>query len=129
MAIIAIANPTVIVNNIHIAVTPNSVSYTEGFGEQTMRTRTGGGGAIETVYTENVESNFSTIKFAIHSDVPYLELARGWKVLRNLNVIELIDNELDFNRVFRFCALVTNYDVALGQDSTIELEWHGEPTI
>jgi len=129
MAIIALANPTVIVNNIHITVTPNSVSYTEGFGAQTIRIRSGGGGAIESVYTENVESNFSKIKFTIYSDVPYLELARGWKVLKNANVIELLDNQLNFNRIFRFCALITDYDVALGHDSTIELEFHGEPTI
>ena len=129
MAIIALANPTVIVNNIHIAVVPNSVSYTEGFGAQTMRIRSGGGGAIETVYTENVETNYSKIKFGIHSDVPYLELARGWKVLKNANVIELLDNQLEFNRIFRFCALITDYDIALGQDSTIELEFHGTPAI
>lgn len=129
MAIIALANPTVIVNNIHIAVVPNSVVYTEGFGAQNVRIRSGGGGAIETVYTENVESNFSMIKFTIHPDVPYIELLRGWKVLKNLNVIELLDNQLNFNRVFRFCALINNYEVALGQDTTVEAEWHGEPTI
>lgn len=123
MSVIALANPTIVINNLHIGVVPNETTYTEGFGEQKMRVRSGGAGAIESVYTNDVETNLSMVKFQIYSDTPYLELARGWKALLNANIISITDD--DFSRHLIDAAVTNNYEVGLGASSTVELEWHG----
>ena len=123
MSVIALANPTIIVNNLHIAVVPNETVYTEGFGEQKMRVRTGGGGNIESVYSNDVETNLSMLKFHIYSTIDYLELARGWKALLNANLISITDD--NFSRHLIDAALTNNYEVGLGASTTVELEWHG----
>lgn len=127
MAVIQLVNPIIIVNNVHISIVPNTFSYTEGYGEQTMKTRSGGGGAVETVYANNVETNISMLKWSVFPTNDIVNLLRSWKALGNVNLIAISDTE--FNRDFAFCALTNDYEVKIGADATVELEWHGEPAI
>lgn len=127
MGVIALTNPTLLINDVNIGIVPNNLSYTEGFGEQNMRVRSGGGGSIETVFSSNVETNLSTIKFQIYPTSDILNSPRAWKALRNDNVISISD--VDFNRTFVFCALINDYEIPFGSDTVVELEWNGAPAI
>jgi len=127
MGIVALANPTVIVNNSPVSVVPNSVSYTEGFGEQAVRTQSAGGGSVQTVLSNNVETNMSMVKFSIFNTAENIELVRTFKVNSNDNVISITGEGL--TRSFNNVALTNDYEVNLGADTTIDLEFTGDPSV
>lgn len=127
MAVIGLSNLTLFVNNINIFYKPNSLTYKEGLGEQKVRTHTGGGGKTETVFTVDAESKFSTVKFALFPESRSQELIRIWHGLGNANVITISGE--GFTRTFAYMALVTDPEIALGADTSYELEFHGEPAI
>ena len=127
-----ISAPSVIVNNEPISVVPNSVAYTEGKGEQTVRAASTGGGAVEQVYSENVETNFSMVKFEIYNDAFSIKKAREWKTNGNLNVVQIAGTAKDgtsVERTFQNAGLLADYEVALGSETTIELEFKSDAAV
>lgn len=129
---IVISAPSIIVNNEPVAIVPNSFEYDEGLGEQMVRAASTGGGAVEQVYSEDVESNFSEFKFEIYPDARSIELARKWKSNRNQNVVQIAGKAPDgtsLTRTFQNAAILANYKVALGSDKTIELGWKSDAAV
>ena len=122
-------NPTIMVNNNPIPLKSNSVSYSEGLGEQTLRVESTGGGNITQVYADNIEMKKSKIKFSMLPTITNIESVRQWKILANSNAITLsgIDNitKQTLTRTFASCALISNYDVNLTSDGDIEIEFEG----
>jgi LEA14-like dessication related protein len=129
MANRAISTPSVIINNIPVSIIPNSLKYTEGLGEQTMRTQSAGGGSVDVVYSVNAESLMSTLSFEIINTAENIQLARGWKSNANDNAISLVDNATGFSRNFANMALTSNYEVNLGADTTIAIEFMGNSAV
>ncbi len=129
---VAIANPQVTINNIAVSVVPNSVSYTEGFGEQTIRAASTGGSSVEQVFSQNIESNFSKVMFGIFPTPENIASARVWKTNLNANVITITGDvtsngvTTSFQRTFTNAAILNDYDVPLGSDTTIELEFQSD---
>lgn len=121
---IVLANPLVEINNETIPVVPNSVRYTEGFGEQTMRTQSVGNGNVKNVYAQNVETRMSTFSCTMESTPQNIALIRTWKSNGNGNVIVVTSTGSNFSRTFLEAALTNNYEVGLGSDKNIELEFH-----
>jgi hypothetical protein len=124
---IAVSNPAVVINNLAVPVVPNSVSYTEGFGEQNMSVQSAGGGNIDTVFSDNVETHISKVMFTMKNTAENIALIRGWKVNKNANAITVTGDDL--NRSFSGMALVSDYEVKLGADTVIELEFQGNPAV
>lgn len=128
----ALANPTVVVNNVTIAVVPNSVKYTEGLGEQNMRAASSGGGSVEQVFSRNIENNFSMVSFSVFNSPANIATARVWKTNENQNVISISGTVTDngvsstFSRSFTNAAILNNYEVNLGADTEIELEFQSD---
>lgn len=127
MSLLSISTPTVIINNISYGIVPNSFSFTEGFGEQTVRAQSAGGGSVAQVYSDNAEMKFSTVKFSMFNINLNIERIREWKANRNENVIEVIDSTSNFARTFKAAALTSDYEVSLSADGTIDLEWKSAP--
>lgn len=123
----AISTPSVTVNNIAIAIVPNSVTYTEGLGEQTTRTQSAGGGSVQVVYSQNAESKLSMIRFELINTAENIALIRQWKANTNNNAISITDT--GFTRTFTNASINSNYEVNLGSDTTIALEWMSNPAI
>ena len=119
---VALANPSVIVNNEPWLVVPNSVVYDEGLGEQTMRAASSGGGQTEQVYSENVEENFGGVKFQIFPDPEWIDKLRAVKANRNENVVTVTGDVVDrgttksLRRTFTNAAIFTNYNPFLNID-------------
>ncbi len=124
----ALANPTLVVNNIAIPVAPNSVSYKEGTGEQTMRAQSAGGGSVQSVFSKNVETNLSFLKFSLFNTPENIALARGWKILENANAASLTGDG-GFSKTFNNMAVTNDYEVNLGADTTIDIELMGDPAV
>ena len=127
VAPIALANPTVLINNLAVAVVPNSVSYTEGKGEQTMRVQSAGGGSVQTVLSNNVETNLSTVKLSVFPTSDIIDQMLVWKNNLNQNVISITGAGL--TRSFTNAALITDYEVALGSDTQIDLEFKSDAAV
>lgn len=129
---IALADPSLIMNNEPVAIVPNSLTFTEGKGEQTMRAASTGGGGIESVYSNNVETNLSMLKFSVYNDPETIEILRGWKNNSNQNVGVVTGKTSDgktLRRTFNRAGLITDYEVALGADTTIEVEFKSSPAV
>ena len=118
---ILVSNAVITVNNINIAYVPNSVSYTEGFGEQDVKVQTAGGGATEQIFVENVEMRFSMVKISMYQTPENISAIRGWKSNRNENVITITSDT--FSRSFAQATLTSDYEVNLGSDTQIDLEF------
>tara|TARA_R110002153_G_scaffold78418_1_gene200797 strand:+ start:4493 stop:4882 length:390 start_codon:yes stop_codon:yes gene_type:complete len=126
-----LSNIAVSVNNDPIAIVPNSVSYTEGFGEQTMRAASVGGASVEQVFSQDLESTFSMVKFEIYPDIDVVKLLRGWKTNGNANTVTLtgsVDGKT-FRRTFKKAAILNDYEVALGSDTTVEIEFKSDAAV
>lgn len=120
---IILLNPQVIINNVPVGVIPNSISYTEGLGEQIVRVFSAGGNNFQTAFGNNVESNMSTLKFSLIPTSDNVAIARVWKIRGNDNSITISDD--NFTRTFRQAALLNNYEVNTSQDGNIDLEFTG----
>lgn len=129
---IALANPSTVVNNEPVPIVPNSLTFTEGKGEQTMRAASIGGAETEQVFSENVETNFSMVKFSVFNDPVSINLVRSWKANKNLNVVSVTGKTSDGEkliRTFNKAAILNDYEVALGSDTTIEIEFKSNPAV
>jgi len=121
----AVVNPTIVINNIAISVRPNSVKFTDGKGEQSMRVQSSGGGNTETVLSKNVESNMSKLMFEMINTATNIELARGWKNNGNTNAATLTGEGL--SRSFNNMSILNDYEVDLASDGVIAIEMTGDP--
>ena len=126
-----LADLLVTVNNDPVAIIPNSLDYTEGLGEQKTRAASAGGGQTEQIYSNDIESNFSTIQFAIPATIENIKRARAWKANRNNNVIQLVGSNADgsFTRTFTQAAILNDYTVALGSETDIPVEFKSNPAV
>lgn len=125
-----ISDPSVVVNNEPIGIAPGTVKYTEGLGEQKMRAQSTGNGNVDQVFSQDVTTNFSTLKFSMYNDIDSIENARKWKVALNANVITVTGRDPQgktITRTFRKAALAGDYEIEFGSDSTFELEFQSLP--
>lgn len=128
MATIAISLPTVVVNNVTVAILPNTFKYTSGFGAQKMRTQSSGGGSVDVVYSDDATSKMSKVTFDVINTSANEALARSWKVNGNQNAISVSDSS-GFSRSFANMALVGDFEVDLGADGKISLEFMGNGSV
>ncbi len=126
-----LANPQVIVNGLSVSIVPNSFSYTEGIGEQTVKTQSSGGSAVEQVFFDNAETKISMVKFDLYSTAVNIELARIWKTAADTNSIEFTGSVKGepLDRVMTFAALTNDYEVELKNEGIVSLEFHGRGVI
>jgi len=124
-------NPAVSINNVDVKFTPGSITYDEGFGEAKVRTRSGGGGVADTVYSRDLETAFSMFKFSVRTTKDQVELARLWLSLENANTITMTDSDDDgnelFSRTFTYMAIINKPVVNVNPDGDVEIEFHGDP--
>jgi len=126
-----LSNAQVLVNNDVVAIIPNTLTYTEGLGEQNVRAASSGGTQTEQVFSDNIEMRYSTVKFEIAPTVENIEKARIWKKNKNQNLIQIAGRTVDgkLTRTFSQAALLTDYEVPLTSDGNITLEWRANPAV
>jgi hypothetical protein len=120
-----------IVNDEPIVTIPNTISFTEGLGEQDMRAGSVGNGKVEAIYSNDITTKFSMIKADIPSTVDNIALARKWKLNKNNNVVQIISQSIEGNvtRTFSRAALTSNYEVMISTDGAISLEFKSLPAV
>lgn len=119
------------VNNETVAIVPNSLEYTEGRGEQKIRPMSTGGGAVEQVFANDLETNMGMVKFSIPGTIENIALALSWKTNKNANVVGLSGSNADgdFTRTFTQAALTGDYNIPIGTEADIEIEFHSNQPI
>jgi len=129
----AISDPAVVINNEPVTLAPGSVVYTEGLGEQNIRAQSSGNGSVDQVYSDDVTTHFSMVKFAVYNVIDSIELMRTLKRNRNANVVTVsgVDPTTGskITRTFNKAALLNDYEVAFGSDTTIELDFKSLPAV
>jgi hypothetical protein len=126
---IQLSDATFIVNDEAIATIPNSIAFTEGLGEQSIKAASVGGGEVEQIFSNDLESNFAMVKCELPSTPENITLARKWKKDRNNNTVQIIGEttEGNFTKTFSRAALTADYEVGIGNDATIPIEFKSSP--
>lgn len=128
---IQLSDVTLIINETPVGIIPNSLSYTEGLGEQTIRAVSIGGGATEQVYANNLENNYANVKFEMPTTIENIKLARSWKTNQNANAIQMSGTAggADFTKNISQAALTADYEVPIGTEANISIELMGNTAI
>lgn len=124
-----LVDPTVIVDNLVLGVVPNSVQFTEGMGEQKVFVATAGGGSVQQIVADDVTGKQSHLKVHVFPTFENIKNIRAIKANMNGHVVTLSDAASDFHRTITAAVLVNNYEVKLGTDDVIELEFIGNPSV
>lgn len=127
MAFKTLANPTVEVNDVVIAIKPNSLSYKSGKGDKNVRSQSAGGNSIEVVVTENAETKKSMVKFTLFNTKENVDYLEEWQDILGEVTIQFSDG--DFTKQFRKMSVTTDPEVALSADGEFEIEFEGQPTV
>lgn len=127
MSKFTLARPTIVANNTPVQIVPNSVVYTEGKGEQSVRTQSAGGGLVELVISENVETNMSKLNFSLMPTEENIAIARSWKSNPGLNAFQVVQGS--FSRTIGDATVTNDYDVELGADTVISIEIMGAAAV
>lgn len=122
-------NVAVFVNNDIIAYEANTLSYSDGFGEFSVRNAVIGGGQTEQVFSEDLATKFGMVKFSMPSTEDAAELVRIWKNNQNNNVIELQSSSggAQFTRIFTQASIQGDPEVNLSTDGNVEVEFKSNP--
>lgn len=125
---IQISDPSVLVNNVAVAIVPNSLTFDEGLGEQNVLVQSAGGGQLQQVYANDVATNLGMVKFSLQATKANIDLARSWKSSQNRNVVTITAANADgtLTRSFTNAAICNAYEVPLSADGVIELEFKGD---
>ena len=122
-------NVAILVNNDIIAHEANTLSYDDGFGEYNVRNAVVGGGQTEQVFSEDLATKFSMVKFSLPSTEDSAGLVREWKNNLNNNVVELQSSTggAQFTRIFTQASIQGNPEITLSTDGTVEIEFRSNP--
>ena len=124
-----ISTPTLTIDNTVMPIVPNSASYTEGGGEQTVRTQSAGGGSVAMVLSENVEESFSMLQCQVENTQANIEFLRQIKLSKTPHVVSISDSRTGFTRTMQQAILTLNYEVGLGADTNIPIEFKGAAVV
>ena len=121
-----ISDAIVEVNNDAVGIVPNSLTFTEGLGEQRVLAVSEGGGQVSQVFSNDLESNFGMVRFSMRSTAGNIEKVRGWKAGGNTNVVIIAGEDAegnDFIRTYTQASITNNYEVGIATEGVIEVEF------
>jgi hypothetical protein len=128
---IQLSDASVLVNDEVIMIVPNTLKFTEGFGEQSVRAGSVGGGAVEQVYSRDVETALSKIMFDVHTTPANVKLQRSWKANANENVVQIAGktSEGDMTRTFTQAAMTGDPEIEIATEGVINIEFMSNAAI
>jgi hypothetical protein len=127
----AFANPTIRVNDITLAIVPNTVVTMGGDGETNVRAASAGGNSIETIHTSNAESKIGSCNFSVYPTPGIERSLRAWKDNIGGNVVSLIERFSDgttSSETFETASLINDPEKEKSSDGVIALEFKGNPS-
>jgi hypothetical protein len=128
---IQLSDAAILINDEVVAIVPNTLKYTEGFGEQQVRAASVGGGSVEQIYSRDVETSLSKVMFDLHTTPSNVKLARSWKSNGNENVAQIAGKttEGDVTRTFTQAAMTSDPEIEIGTEGVINIEFMSNAAI
>lgn len=125
-----ISTPTVVVDGVNLAIVPNSLMFTEGFGEQDVKVQSSGGGQVQPIVTLDVTTSLSRVAMQVVNTAANIQQLRQIKSdSANFHVVSFFDNTVGFIRTVQQAILTSDYEVGLGADTPISIEFKGAPSV
>lgn len=118
---------TLLANNEVVCYEPNTLKPMHGKGEFSMRNAVVGGGETEQIFSQDLTTKFSSLKFSLPCTDSVVDLVDGWKDNGNDNVFELVGNNVDYNRIFTQCAVINEPEFDFSNEGAVEIEIKGNP--
>lgn len=118
------------INNEQIAYTADSLKFSLGKGEASMRSATAGGDQVDVIFSQDLSSLVGKVSFAMPATEENIAYVRKTKNNRNQNVVELVGaTGSSFTVTFGGMAIVNDPEYNLSSDGNIDLEFHGNPAV
>jgi len=118
----------ILVNNVQVAYTADSLSWKDGFGEYAVRNAVVGGGQTEQVFSKDLSTKFGMVKFSMPTTEENENFKRAWKANDNNNVVELVGpTGADFTKVFTQASILEDPESSAATDGNIEIEFQTNP--
>ena len=121
---IILFDPNVRINN-SVLATIGEIKIKGGYGESSQMAQSLGNGAIQLVYSENVETKISEVTMSIASTSEHIDLIGQFKKNRNTNYIVLNSSTSNMSIVFKNMALTNDPDINLSNEGQIQLVFKG----
>jgi len=119
---------TILVNDVVIAYTADSLSAKDGFGDYVIRNAIVGGGQTEQVFSKDLATKIGMVKFSMPTTVENEAFKREWKSNDNNNVVELVGpNGSGFTKIFTLAAILEDPESNFASDGNIEVEFNSNP--
>jgi|WetSurMetagenome_2_1015567.scaffolds.fasta_scaffold624789_1 hypothetical protein len=116
-----LSTPTIRVNDQTTMIVPNSLTFTEGLGERSLKAQSGGGNQVGFVMSENIETRYSEVKFQLYATSENIEAVRTWKSNVFSNTLSFEDEGI--TRFGTTAGITNNYEVKTGESGTIDVEF------
>lgn len=118
----------ILVNNVQVSYTADSLSWKDGFGDYSIRNAVVGGGQTEQVFSKDLSTKFGMVKFSMPTIQENEDNKRAWKSNDNNNVVELIGpSGSDFTKIFTMAAILEDPESNAATDGNIEIEFQSNP--
>lgn len=118
----------ILVNNVQVAYTADSLSWKDGFGDYNIRNAVVGGGQTEQVFSKDLSTKFGMVKFSMPTTEENEANKRAWKANDNNNVVELVGPPgSNFAKVFTQAAILEDPESNAATDGNIEIEFQTNP--
>ena len=132
MADIILNDPQVELNDQLLAVVGNSVSYTTGDGERSVKAAGTGGGKSVLTISENIESKIATAKFSVFTTVDNADTVEQAMKRLNNNVLKISGTDPFGNSIrktFTNPIVMNDPEFNLQQDGQIDVEMSSDPAV
>ena len=126
MSVKGLATVTLQVNDETVLYKPDSLEFSDGFGEMVVRFQTSGGGGGETVFTEKAETKYAYVKVTLLTTAANIEKTRQWLTSSrqaNGNVVNLSGGVA---RSFQKMRITEEPKFGVGSEGEFEIMFQGE---
>lgn len=124
----SLTNPAILINGSPVAYVPNSLEFSDGYGDRSIRTQTTGDGNVEQIITQDVESQIGRVKFTLLSTTDNIKRVTQWEQNIDANAIEL-SAAPDFTRQYAKMVVMSEPSKTAGQDANFDVEFQGSKAI
>ena len=120
-----ITDPKIETDDATVLLIPNSVKFTENFGERKVTVQSAGGGVFENVIADDVSTHIGALKFAMENTVANIATVKKWRAKDGILALTLIGKTVDgaLKRTFQQATFTNNPEIALSADGNIECEF------
>lgn len=122
-----LSNAKLVINNKAIQYEPNSLVIRAGRANRMVHAVTTGGGNVQVVSGEDISTKKGYCKFTIRPTAEMIKELKGWQNNGDANAIDVIQD--DYSASIQYASVITDPDLSLGADTTVDVEFEGMPAV